>query len=67
MFDELSGLTKKEITLKRNQFLTVKGNVDTNIYHIVSGTLLVFVLDNFEEQNIRFGNSGNLITVLDSF
>lgn len=61
---ELSG---KTITLDRNAFLKVKGSVDTNVYYVESGSLRVFVLDEFEEQIIRFGYQGNLIVSLDSF
>lgn len=60
-------LAEKAITLERNEYLKVKGSIDTNVYYIVSGTLRVFVLDDYEEQIIRFGYQENLIVSLDSY
>ena len=60
-------LFEKTITLQRNEFLKVKGNVDTNLYYIESGSLRIFVLDDFEEQIIRLAYKDNLFVVLDSF
>ena len=60
-------LSDKTITLGRNEFLKVKGSIDTNVYYVESGSLRVFVLDNYEEQTIRFGYKENLIVSLDSF
>lgn len=62
-----ANLWQKEIELKRNEFLTVKGNRDTNIYYIKSGALRIFVEDEFEEHTIRFGYKENFITALDSY
>ena len=55
------------IQLKRNDYLKTKGSIDTNIYFVVSGSLRIFVLDDFEEHTIRFGYKNNLIAALDSF
>jgi CRP-like cAMP-binding protein len=55
------------VELKRNEFLKVKGSVDTHIYHINEGTLRVFIEDEFEEHTIRLGYAGNFIAALDSF
>jgi len=60
-------LSDKTIHLNRNEFLKVKGSIDTNVYYIESGSLRVFVLDDCEEQIIRFGYTGNLIVSLDSY
>jgi len=60
-------LSEKTITINRKQFLKIKGSIDTNIYYVKSGGLKVFVLDNEEEQIIRFGYKDNLIVSLDSF
>jgi CRP-like cAMP-binding protein len=60
-------LSEKTITLERNEYLKVKGSIDTNIYYIESGSLKAFVMDNFEEQIIRFGYQENIIASLDSF
>lgn len=63
----VTDLYEKTLTVGRNDFLKVKGSVDTNIYHVVSGSLRVYVLDDFEEHIIRFGYRDNLIVSLDSF
>lgn len=64
---EILELSGKMITIDRNKFLKVKGSIDTNVYYVESGSLRVFVLDDFEEQTIRFGYKENLIVALDSF
>lgn len=64
---EIVELSDKTITINRNEFLKVKGSIDTNLYYVVSGSLRIFVLDNWEEQTIRFGYKENLIVSLDSF
>jgi len=60
-------LAAKTIILDRNEYLKVKGSIDTNVYYVESGSLRAFVLDDYEEQVIRFGYQGNLIVALDSF
>ena len=65
--NELIELSEKSITLSRNEFLKVKGTTDTNVYFIESGSLRIFVLDEYEEQTIRFAYKNNLIAALDSF
>lgn len=65
--EEIIALSQKTITLERNEFLKVKGSVDTNIYYVESGSLSVFILDDCEEQVIRFGYQGNIIVSLDSY
>ncbi len=64
---EIVALSDKTITLERNEFLKVKGSIDTNIYCVESGSLSVFVLDDCEEQIIRIGYQGNIIVSLDSY
>lgn len=64
---EIIELSDKTITINRNEFLKVKGSIDTNIYFVESGSLRIFVLDDYEEQTIRFGYKENLIVSLDSF
>jgi CRP-like cAMP-binding protein len=64
---EIVELSDKEITIDRNEFLKVKGSIDTNLYYIESGSLRIFVLDDYEEQTIRFGYKENIIVSLDSF
>ena len=64
---EIKDLFNKIITLERNEYLKVKGTIDTNIYYIESGSLRIFVVDEYEEQIIRFGYENDLIVSLDSF
>jgi len=64
---EIVELSDKTITIERNEFLKVKGSIDTNLYFVESGSLRIFVLDDYEEQTIRFGYKDNLIVALDSF
>ncbi|MCG9792924.1 Crp/Fnr family transcriptional regulator [Flavobacterium algicola] len=65
--DEIIELSNKEIVIERNEYLKIKGSVDTNLYYIVSGSLRVYFLDDHVEQTIRFGYKENLIVSLDSF
>lgn len=64
---ELLEFSEQEISLERNEFLSVEGDINTNIYFIVDGSLKLFVTDNDEEQIIRFGYKNNIIVCLDSF
>lgn len=64
---EIIALSQKTITLERNEFLKVKGSIDTHIYYVESGSLSVFILDECEEQVIRFGYQGNIIVALDAY
>lgn len=64
---EIVELSDQTITIGRNEFLKAKGSIDTNLYYVESGSLRIFVLDNDEEQTIRFGYKENLIVSLDSF
>jgi CRP-like cAMP-binding protein len=66
MLHQLISLSDKKITLERNDYLSEKGAIDTNLYYVESGSLKAFVYDK-EEQIIRFGYTGNLITSIDSF
>lgn len=64
---EIIELSDYTILIERNEFLKVKGSIDTNIYYIESGSVRIFVLDEYQEQTIRFGYKENLIVSLDSF
>jgi len=64
---EIIELSNKKITIDRNEFLKVKGSIDTNVYYVESGSLRIFVLDEYEERTIRFGYKENIIVSLDSF
>ncbi|MFI1773247.1 Crp/Fnr family transcriptional regulator [Thalassobellus citreus] len=60
-------LWDKTIELNRNDYLTTKGKIDTNLYLVLSGSFRLFVIDETEERTIRFGYKNNLIASLDSF
>lgn len=64
---ECPHLWQKDIALARNAYLKVKGSKDTNLYYVVSGSLRVFVEEEFEEHTIRFGYAGDFLAALDSF
>ncbi len=64
---EIIELSEKKITIERNQYLKVSGSIDRNLYYIESGSVRIFVIDEDEEQIIRFGYKDNLIVALDSF
>ena len=64
---EIIELSNNEITICRNEFLKVKGSTDTNVYYVESGSLRIFVLDDYEERTIRFGYKENIIVSMDSF
>ena len=65
--NELIALSNQTIILERNEFLKTRGSIDTNVYFVISGSLKVFILDNDDEQIIRFGYQNNIIASLDSF
>ncbi len=60
-------LWEEEIELNRNEYLKVKGSIDTNLYLVVKGSLRIYLVDEYEEHTIRFGYINNLIAALDSF
>ena len=60
-------LWEKTLVLDRYEFLKVQGSKDTNLYLIVSGSLRMFFIDEFEEHTLRFGYKNNFITALDSY
>lgn len=64
---EKQSLWEKNISLKRNEYLKVAGTTDTNLYYISSGSLKIYIINEYEEHIIRFGYKNNFITALDSF
>jgi CRP-like cAMP-binding protein len=60
-------LWQKDVELSRNEYLTVKGSINTNLYLVLEGSLRMFVIDESEEQVIRFGYRNSLVAALDSF
>ncbi len=62
-----ANLWHKEITLNRNEYLKVMGSTNTNLYYIQSGSLRIFIEDEYQEHTIRLGYQNNFIAALDSF
>ena len=67
LIDALAPFWEQEIEVKRNDFISVPGDRNTNMYFVVSGSLRVFIEDDVEEHTIRFGYENSFITALDSF
>ena len=57
----------EDLELNRNEYLTVKGSINTNLYLVIEGSLRMFVVDESEEQIIRFGYKNSIVAALDSF
>ncbi|MEM9894899.1 MAG: Crp/Fnr family transcriptional regulator [Bacteroidota bacterium] len=62
-----AGLWEKNVILKRNDQLIMSGNIEKNLYYVVSGSLKVSIIDEDEEHIVRFGYQHNFITALNSF
>ena len=60
-------LWSNQLEVHRNEYVTVKGSIDTNLYFVTKGSLRIYVVDRSEEQTVRFGYKDNLIAALDSF
>jgi CRP-like cAMP-binding protein len=54
-----SHMWTKELIVQRHDFLTTKGQVDTNIYYIQKGSMRVFIEGDDQEHTIRFGYAHN--------
>ncbi|CAM1333756.1 Crp/Fnr family transcriptional regulator [Tenacibaculum aestuariivivum] len=66
-FEKLEDEFDKKITLKRNDFLINKGDLNTNLYLVKEGSLRVFIDDDNEDHTIRFGYKNSIITAFDCF
>lgn len=64
---EIVELSAQTLCIGRNEYLKINGSADTNVYYVESGSLRVFVLDENDEQTIRFGYKDNIVVALDSF
>ena len=51
----------------KGEYLIREGQVEQSIYFIEAGAVRVFHLTEFEDQTIRFGYEGSIITSLSSF
>lgn len=54
-------------TFSKGDYVIRQGQVEQSLYLIVSGAVRVFHVTEFEEQTIRFGYQGSMITSLSSF
>ena len=59
-----SGINK---IFSKGEYLIREGQVEQSIYFIEAGAVRVFHITEFEEQTIRFGYEGSIITSLSSF
>jgi CRP-like cAMP-binding protein len=64
LFDDLKTPAK---TFSKGDYVIREGQVEQSLYLIVSGAVRVFHVTEFEEQTIRFGYQGSMITSLASF
>lgn len=62
-----AGTTVESKVIAKGHFLIKEGETERNFYLIESGAIRVFYLSEFEEQTIRFGYEGSVITSLSSF
>lgn len=60
-------LFQKKKVIDRHSFLTLEGDIDSNIYYVEKGSLRIFIRDEDQERTIRFGYKENIIVCLDSF
>lgn len=60
-------LFQKKKVIDRHSFLTLEGDIDSNIYYVEKGSLRIFIRDEDQERTIRFGYKENIIACLDSF
>ena len=67
IIQKLAPYWEADLYLKRNEFLCLPGQKNTNMYFVVKGSLRVFIEDETEEHTIRFGYKNSFISALDSF
>ena len=65
---ERENLFLEKRIFKRDEYLNKsKNGVNDNLYFVVSGSLRVYFLDDYEEHILYFGYKNSLISALDSF
>ncbi len=64
---EEAGLFHPSFSIARNALLMSKGDINSNLYYVESGSLRIYVMDELEEQTIRFGYQETFFVALDSF
>ena len=57
----------EEKVISKGEFLVKEGEVERSLYLIVSGSVRLFYLSEFEEQTVRLGYEGSFINSLSSF
>jgi CRP-like cAMP-binding protein len=65
--DNLLAPWNRKVVLKRNDFLVQKGQVETNLYYVISGSMRIFYPHNEEEICVGFAYDHNLICAYPSF
>lgn len=65
--EELQSLFSSQISLDRNQSLGKFGLNQFNIYYVRQGSLKISILNDGEEQIIRFGYQHDYVAFLDAF
>ena len=60
-------LWRGEKSLKRGDFLKIGGSIDRKIYLVTEGALRAYLLQDDEEQTIRFGYANDILVALDSY
>ncbi|MDA7803382.1 Crp/Fnr family transcriptional regulator [Crocinitomix sp.] len=64
---EAKELWERDLLVERNEFIIKAGEINTNLYFVESGSVNVFVVEQDEEQSIRFGYQNSFFGALDSF
>lgn len=64
---ENNALWDREQIFERKDYLKFGGDINTNIYFIVKGSVRIYVLEEDEELTIRLGYKQNMVAALDSF
>jgi len=64
---EKDNLWDSEVIYQRHSYLKFGGDVNTDIYFIVEGSVRAYVIEEEEELTIRLGYKANIISAIDSF
>lgn len=62
---EEEDLFERKVELKKNEFIKTSGSVDTNLYFIKKGALVIYTVEKFEEHIVCIGNQEYNDLVLD--
>ena len=64
---EQHNLWEEELALKRYEYLKQAGQINTNLYYMISGSARAYIIEQDEDQTIRLGYQHNLIAAMSSF